>query len=314
VYLILRIGAAIPTLLGVTLFAFLLTHMAPGDPLTALTGGHLSQDALEHIRSFYGFDLPLPQQYMHWLGRVALGDFGASFATGRSVAPELLSAFSNSLKILAIAVPLTVFAGWRLGNFIAWRGRTAAGRALTIMLGGCVSIPSYWLGMVLVALFGVTLNWLPVMGMGSNATWAGLIGLKGLSYLLLPVVTLAVAPIGILARSTKVAVETVIEQDFPEALRARGMPDHYVRQRVARNALPGLFSIYGLQISYMLGGLVLVETIFAWPGVGTYLTLAITARDMPSIQAGILLSAAVFVALNLLADLLQTSFDRRSRR
>ena len=313
-YVILRIAAAVPTLLGVTLFAFLLVRMAPGDPLAALTGGRVSQEVLDHMRSFYGLDLPLPVQYLHWLGRLAIGDFGASFSTGRSVAPELFSAVNASLKILVIAAPLAVLAGWFAGNFAAWHSRAPAGRALTMALGSFVSVPSYWLGMVLVAAFGVILNWLPVMGMGPATTWAGWFSLPGLGYLVLPVVTLIVAPAGILGRSTKTAVEAVIEEDFPEALRARGMPDRYIRRRVARNALPGLFPLYGLQISYMFSGLVLIEAIFAWPGIGNYLTLAITARDIPSIQAAILLSALVFVALNLIADLLQHGFDRRTRR
>jgi peptide/nickel transport system permease protein len=313
-YAILRIAAAVPTLLGVTLFAFVLVHMAPGDPLTTLTGGRVSQDVLNHLRSFYGFDLPLPLQYLHWLGQLVVGNFGASFSTGRSVAPELLSAFVNSLKIMVLALPLTALCGWWLGDFVAWHARTAIGRTLGMLAGIFVSVPSYWLGMVLVALFGVTLNWLPVMGLGPLVSWGGLLSFKGLSYLILPAVTLMIAPVGILARSTKTAIETVIEQDFPEALRARGIPDRQVRGRIARNALPGLLTIYGLQISYMFSGLVLVEAIFAWPGLGTYLTLAISARDIPSIQAGILLSASIFVAVNLIADLLQNNLDRRSRR
>jgi peptide/nickel transport system permease protein len=313
-YVILRIAAAVPTLLGVTLFAFLLVHLAPGDPISAMTQGGASQEVLQHLRAFYGFDLPLPVQYLHWLSRVVVGDLGASFSTGRNVAPELFSALNESLKILALAVPITVIAGWWLGDLAAWHASKPLGRMLTVILGSFVSVPSYWLGLVLVAVFGVILNWLPVMGMGPATTWSGWFTYKGLSYLVLPIAALVLAPIGILARSTKTAIEAVIESDFPEALRARGMPNRYIRARVARNALPGLFPIYGLQISYMFSGLVLVEAIFAWPGIGSYLTLAITARDIPSIQAGILLSAAVFVLLNLIADLLQGSFDRRARR
>lgn len=313
-YVLVRIASAVPTMLGVTIFAFLMVHLAPGDPLAALTGGRVPADVLAHLRSFYGFDLPLPVQYFHWLGNVLTGDFGASFTSGRAVTPELLSAVGNSLKVLILAAPLAVLGGWLLGNLAAWQRDSNLGRGLSVVLGGFVSIPSYWLGMLLVALFGVILNWLPVMGMGPATSWAGLLSLKGLSYMVLPAVTLVVGPIGILARSTQAAIDAVREQDFPEALRARGLPERHIRRRIARNALPGLFPIYGLQVSYMFSGLVLIEAIFAWPGLGGYLTLAITGRDMPSIQAGILLSAAVFVLLNLLADLLQTTFDRRTRR
>jgi peptide/nickel transport system permease protein len=313
-YALLRIAMAIPTLLGVTVFTFLMVHMSPGDPLTVLTGGRISQEVLDRIRVFYGFDQPLPVQYGRWLARIVVGDFGVSFSTGRAVAPELLAALANSLKILVIAAPLTVLGGWLLGSLAAWRSGTRLGHALSVLMGGLVSVPSYWFGMLLVALFGVTLNWLPVMSMGPGVTWAGWFSLEGLSYAILPTLAIIIAPVGILARSTKAAIAATLDQDFPDALRARGLPESHVRRRVARNALPSLFTIYGLQIAYMFSGLVLVEAIFAWPGLGNYLTLAITARDMPAIQAGILLSALVFVLLNLGADLLQSAFDRRARR
>jgi peptide/nickel transport system permease protein len=313
-YAVWRIAAAVPTLLGVSLFAFLMVHLSPGDPMTSLTGGLVSQEIVEQFGAYYGFDRPLPAQYASWLGKVLTGDFGVSISNGRSVAPELFSSVNASLKVIVLSAPVAVMLGWWLGNLAAWRSRTSGGRLLTLVLGGLVSVPSYWLGLVLVAIFGVTLNWLPVMGMGPAESWSGWFSLEGLSYVILPVVTLIVAPVGILARSTKTAIEAVIEADFPEAMRARGMSERYVRARVARNALPGLLPLYGLQISYMFGGLVLIEAIFAWPGLGNFLILAITARDIPSIQAGILVSASIFVLFNLAADLLQNLLDKRAVR
>jgi peptide/nickel transport system permease protein len=313
-YLIVRTASAIPTLLGVTLFVFLLVHLAPGDPLTALTSGLASSDVRKELEGFYGFDRPLAEQYFHWLGRIAVGDFGLSFSTGRSVGPELMSATGNSLKLIVIAAPIAVVAGWGLGTLAAWRRDSAVGKALDFMLLALVSVPAYWAGLALAVIFGVMLNWLPVMGVGPAASWAGWLSPAAAPYLLLPVLTLVVGPIGILARSTKSAIERASAQDYVEALRARGLSARHIRRRVARNALPGLFSIYGLQIAYLLGGVILVEGIFAWPGLGNYLTLAIGARDTPSIQAGVLLIASAFVALNLAADILQNAFDRRARR
>ncbi len=313
-YLAVRIASAMPTLLGVTLVAFLLVHLAPGDPLTTLTGGLASEEVRKGLEAFYGFDRPLPEQYLSWLRHIGSGDFGMSFSSGRRVGPELLAATWNSLKLVLIAAPLAVVGGWLLGTQAAWRRGSEVGRAIGLLLLTLVSVPSYWAGLVLVVIFGVILNWLPVMGIGPAASWSGWLSPHGLPYLVLPIATLIVGPTGILARSTKSAIERAGSQDFVEALRARGLSRAHVRRRIARNALPGLFSIYGLQISYMLGGIILVESIFAWPGLGTYLIGAIAARDMPAIQAGVLLIASVFVVLNLTADLLQNGFDRRAAR
>jgi peptide/nickel transport system permease protein len=313
-YAAIRIAAAVPTLLGVSVFAFLMVHLAPGDPLTAMTGGLAPQSVVQQFAAFYGFDRPLPEQYLHWLSNVLRGDLGVSVSSGRSVGPELLAAFENSLKFVLLAAPLATGIGWAIGSYAAWNPRTVPGRALMVLLGTFVSVPQYWLGMVLVAIFGVSLHWLPVMGMGPASNWSGWLTPEGLTFLILPVATLLIGPVGILGRSTRTAIEAVIASDLPEALRARGMSERYVRARVARNALPGLLPLYGLQVSYMFGGLVMIEAIFALPGFGNFLILAITSRDMPSIQAGILVSSSIFVLLNLLADLLQHGLDRRAAR
>lgn len=313
-YSLFRIAAAIPTLFGVTIFTFIMVQFTPGDPMTAITGGLLSEAETSKMASYYGLDLPLHEQYLNWLRRVLVGDFGTSTSNGRSVGPELFAALQSSLKFVLIAAPIAVMGGWLIGQFVAWNGRTIRGNAVALFLGVSVSVPGYWLGMMLVAVFGVMLHWLPVMGLGPAATWSGWLTPAGLAHIILPVITLLLGPIGILGRSTRTATESVMASDLPEALRARGLSERYVRGRVARNALPGLLPLYSLQISYMFGGLVLIESIFALPGFGNFLLLAITARDMPSVQAGILVAASIFVLLNLIADLLQHNLDKRADR
>lgn len=302
-----------PTLVGVSIVAFLMVHLAPGDPLTTLTQGLSSQAAIEQLKSFYGLGRSLPEQYLHWLANVLAGDFGVSITSGRRIAPALADAFCNTLKILVPAAVLAVAAGWTLGSLAALGG-TRAGRFPEALGIALVSVPPYWLGLVSIAVFGVTLGWLPAMGIGPGGNWAGYFSIDGVRHVLLPMATLAVTPAGILARSTKSALETSSTQDFVEALRARGLPERAVRRRIRRNAMPALFALYALQIAYLLGASILVETVFSWPGIGTFLANAIQQRDMPSIQAGLLVVATAFVALNLAADLLQAAFDPRIRR
>jgi peptide/nickel transport system permease protein len=313
VYALLRLAAAVPTLLGVSLVTFLLVHLAPGDPLATLTQGLAPESVMAALRAYYGFDQPLPVQYLRWLGQVAQGEFGVSIATGQAITPALGAALANTLKILLPAALLAVSLGWLLGSAAALSPPGFAGLFSGVFIA-CVSVPSYWLGLVLIAGFAVSLNWLPVMGMGPGATLGGLLSAQGLAHLVLPAITLAVTPAGILARSTKATIETVAAQDFVEALRARGLPPGEIRGAIRRNAMPTLVALYGLQVAYLFGAVILIETVFAWPGIGTFLANAIQQRDLPSIQAALLVTASAFVIVNLVADMLQVLLDPRVRR
>lgn len=313
-YWLLRCLSALPTLIGVSLFAFLVIHFAPGDPLSSLLQGEASDAVAARLREHYGLDQPFVAQYFRWLSNMAVGDFGSSIALGQPVGPILFDAIGNTLKILLPAAVLAVGGGWWLGNR-AGRARTPAGRhLLSILLPSLVSIPPYWLGMVLVAALAVAVGWLPAMGMGPARELGGVFSVDGALHLVLPTVTLAAGTIGILARSTKAAVESAAQLDFVEAMRARGASEKKINRRIAMNVAPGLASLYGLQVAYLFGAAILVESVFAWPGLGSFLINAIQHRDFPSIQAALLVLGVAFVLLNLLADIVQGTLDPRVRR
>jgi peptide/nickel transport system permease protein len=311
VYAAIRIIAALPTLFGVALVTFLMVHLAPGDPITTITQGLASQTVRDQIAQHYGLDQPLHVQFRLWLGRVLQGDFGVSITTGRAVAPELWAATAHSLKIVAPAMLLAGALGWTLGR-LALRPRARA--AADVVALSLVSLPAYWVGLLGIATLGVGLGLLPVMGIGPASTWSGYFSWAGLAFVVMPAVALALAPAGILAQSTAEVMRRHADSDYAMAMRARHMPQAYVRRRVAANALPSLLALYALQAGYLMGSTILVETVFAWPGLGTYLANAIQGRDMPSIQAALLVIASAFVIVNLVADLLQAALDPRVRR
>lgn len=313
-YWLTRALATLPTLVGVSVFSFLLVHLTPGDPLTTLTEGAASEATIARLQAYYGFDQPLPVQYATWLAGVLSGDFGVSVSMGRPIAPMLGTAVLNTLAIAVPAAFLAVFGGWALGVRAALSQNRFVSRSLSFLLPALVSVPPYWLGMVMVAVFAVSLTWLPAMGMGPAGSLSGLLSPGGLQHLVLPVLTLTVATMGILARSTKAAVEHVAELDFVAAMRARGAAQNSIDRRIARNASPGLASLYGLQIAYLLGASILVESVFAWPGLGVFLTNAIQQRDIPAIQAALLVLGVAFVILNLVADMVQAYLDPRVKR
>ena len=312
-YTAFRLAAAIPTLFGVSLVAFLMVHLALGDPLATLTQGYASEAALQQLRAYYGFDRSLPEQYLNWLGEIIRGNFGISVTTGQQVATGVWEAFGNSLILAVPAALLSILGGWLLGSHAVFSNRWA-NRVYSGLFIAFIAMPSYWFGMLLVALFSVMLGLLPAIGMGGLDSFFDLATRDGLAHAILPVVTLAITPAGILARSTKSILEDVSERDFVLALRARGLSETRVRRAIQRNAMPSLTALYGLQIGYLLGGVILIEIVFAWPGIGVFLATAIEQRDLPSIQAALLVTAIAFVALNLAADLLQAIVDPRIRR
>jgi peptide/nickel transport system permease protein len=310
-YVLRRILYIIPIALGVTLMVFALLHMAPGDPVNAVAGPDAPADVVEALRKAYGFDKPLPQQYLIYLGRVASGDLGESVATGRPVIDELARAFANTL-ILALGAAFIGFsAGLFLGAVAGWHRGSLIDHAATVLSLIGVSVPHYWLGMVLVIILAVQLNWLPAMGMAADG-WA--LTSDQFRHALLPVLTMSVIPTGIVARSVRATVGEVLEQEFVQALRAKGLGRGAVMAHVVRNASPTVVAVLGLQFGYLLGGSILIETVFSWPGTGFLLNEAIFKRDLPVLQGIILMLAMFFVLLNLLVDIAQAALDPRMRR
>ena len=310
-YVFRRVLYAAPIAIGVTLLVFALLHIAPGDPINAVAGPDAPADVVEALRRAYGFDKPLPVQYLLYLHRILSGDLGVSVATGRPVSGELAAAFVNTL-VLALGAALMGFvAGVALGAAAGWRKGSLTDRLATLVSLIGVSIPHYWFGMVLVILLAVEARWLPAMGMGTG-TGAGMGDLAVHAFL--PALTMAVIPTGIVARTVRAAVGETLEREFVQALRAKGLRRGAIMRHVARNVSPTLIAVLGLQFGYLLGGSILIETVFAWPGAGFLLNEAIFKRDLPVLQGLLLMLAMFFVLLNLAVDVIQAWLDPRMRR
>jgi peptide/nickel transport system permease protein len=314
-YILRRILYAIPIAFGVSIVCFSLVYLAPGDPLQTVVPPDATAETIEVIKRAYGFDKPLPVQFLIWLGRALTGDFGVSIATKLPVIDEIVLALSNTALLAVFAVPLAFSIGGAMGAVAGSFPGTWIDRFVT---GGAVfgvSLPNYWLGIVLVIVFSVELAVLPATGMGlKGSSEFNVLNWNDGRFLILPVVTLSMIPIGILARTTRAAVAEIHNQDFVQTLRAKGLSEWAVTRHVVKNALPQVLAVMGLQFGYLLGGSILVETVFTWPGSGFLLSKAIINRDVPVLQGTILVLSLAFVATNLLVDLLQSLIDPRIRR
>jgi peptide/nickel transport system permease protein len=310
-YTLRRILYAVPIALAVSLVCFMLVHIAPGDPIDAILPPDASAETVALVRKDYGLDKPLPVQFGLWLAHVVQGDFGRSIANRRLVADELVSAASKTFILATTAASLGFIVGCILGGLAgAFRGTFIDRAAISFAVGG-VSVPHYWLGMVLVIIFSVTLGWLPSMSAGpGDWAWDWL----HIRHLILPAITLSVIPAGLVTRTVRGVVAEILSQDFMTTLRGKGLRRLMLTVHVMKNAAPTALAVMGLQLGYLMGGSILVETVFAWPGTGMMLNQAIFQRDIPVLQGTTLVLAMIFVALNLLVDLIQTALDPRMRR
>lgn len=313
-YMLKRAIYAVPIALSVTLICFLLVHIAPGDPLSAVAPVDAPTEVIEALKRAYGLDKPLVVQYGLWLFRALHGDLGQSVATGRAVTGEVLGAVSNTLMLAAIAAVIGFVLGCTMGGIAGYRNRSALDRVVSGLSVAGVSVPHYWLGMVLTIIFSTQLNWLPAMGAGPGGSTAWTWDYAHIRHLILPAVTLSVIPMGIVARTVRALVADVLSQEFVQALRAKGLSHRKVFGHVVKNVAPTALAVIGLQLGYLLGGSILVETVFAWPGTGFLLNTAIFQRDIPLLQGTILILSLFFVMLNLLVDVVQPLLDPRMRR
>ena len=312
--LLRRLIYTLPIMLGVALVCFALVHLAPGDPLVSILPPDASGELQEQLRKLYGFDRSYPEQFAGWVWRAVQGDLGTSIASGRSVTDEVLKAVGNTLR-LAVFATLIGFAFGALFGFVAgyfqnsWIDRLAS---MLAVLG--VSVPHYWLGMVMVIVFSVLLPWLPSSGAGpgGSADWRW--NWEHMQHLVLPAITMSVIPMGIVARTVRALVADILAQEFIVGLRAKGLTDLGIFQHVVKNAAPTALAVMGLQLGYLLGGSILIETVFSWPGAGFLLNSAIFQRDLPLLQGTILVLAMFFVLLNLIVDVVQSLLDPRIAR
>ncbi|GJD89922.1 MULTISPECIES: ABC transporter permease [Methylobacterium] len=313
-YILKRLLYVTPVAFGVSVVCFALVHLAPGDPLSAVLPADATQATIDEMRAAYGFDKPLPVQYAIWLWHVLQGDLGISIATGRPVLGEVSRAVVNSLILASVATLIGFTFGTLFGFVAGYHRNSILDRAASALSVFGVSVPHYWLGMVLVIIFSATLGWLPPTGAGPDGSGNWRPDFEHLRYIILPAVTMSVIPTGIIARTVRALVADILSQDFVEALRAKGMNEWGVFKHVVRNAAPTALAIMGLQLGYLLGGSILIETVFAWPGTGFLLNAAIFQRDLPLLQGSILVLAMFFVGLNLIVDVMQTALDPRIER
>jgi peptide/nickel transport system permease protein len=311
-YLIRRIALALPTMLGVALVCFALVHLAPGDPLVSILPPDASQELAAQMRELYGFNRSYPEQFAGWVWRAMQGDLGTSIASGRPVAAEVLRAVANTLRLAAVATLIGFVFGCLFGFVAGYFCNSWVDRLASVVSVLGVSVPHYWLGMVMVIVFAAILNWLPATGMGTGDAWRW--DWEHLQYMLLPAITMSAIPMGIISRTVRALVADILDQEFVVGLRAKGLTQLGIFRHVVKNAAPTALAVMGLQLGYLLGGSILIETVFSWPGTGFLLNSAIFQRDLPLLQGTILVLAMFFVVLNLCVDVVQTLLDPRIAR
>ncbi|MDE2119432.1 MAG: ABC transporter permease subunit [Betaproteobacteria bacterium] len=326
-----RLGPVLAALLGVSLLSFALVHLVPGDPVTVLTGQHGLTPA-EHARLLHelGLDRPWWDQYLRYVGAAAHGDLGVSLFTQEPVRVEFMQRLGATLELSAGAMLVAVLLGVPAGVFAALhRGRGVDHLVMSVSLGG-YSMPVFWWGLLLILLFSVHLGWTPVSGRLAPQYWieprTGLMLVDtllagnlaafrdALRHLLLPALTLGTMGMAVIARMTRSAMLEVLGQDYVRTARAKGLSEpRVVVVHALRNALIPVITALGLQAGSLLGGAVLTETVFSWPGIGQWMVQAIQQRDYPVVQGGMLLIACLVIGINTLVDLGYGLLDPRIR-
>jgi peptide/nickel transport system permease protein len=313
-YLAQRVAYTLPIMLGVALVCFALVHLAPGDPLVSVLPPDASAELQAQLRTLYGFDRSYPEQFGSWIWRAFQGDLGTSIATGRTVASEVFKAVGNTLILAGVATMIGFFFGCLFGFVAGYFRDSWVDRGASFLSVVGVSVPHYWLGMVLVIVFAVQLNWLPATGAGPGGSGDWAWDWAHIRHLILPAVTMSVIPMGIISRTVRALVADTLAQEFVVGLKAKGLTDLGVFLHVVKNVAPTALAVMGLQLGYLLGGSILIETVFSWPGTGFLLNSAIFQRDLPLLQGTILVLAVFFVLLNMLVDIVQSTLDPRISR
>jgi peptide/nickel transport system permease protein len=300
IFIARRLLLLAPVLLGISLVVFGALRLVPGDPARVLAGTEATEEVVESLRARYGLDRPLPLQYAVWLGRALSGDLGISIKSGRPVLAEIGARYGNTLALAALSALLAVAIGVPIGVLAASRrGRLTDRVAMVLALVG-VCVPAFWLGLVLQILLSVRLGLLPTTGAGS---W---------QHLVAPSLTLAAFAVANFTRITRAAVLEVLSQDYVRTARAKGLAEPVVlRAHALRNALLPVVTVVGVEIGHLLAGAVVVETVFAYPGIGRFLVESIMSRDYPAVQAVVLAIAGSWVVVNLLVDVTYGVLDPR---
>lgn len=329
-YIVRRLLGAIPVLFGLSIILFAFIHLLPGDPCRSILGQHATVDSCARLRENLGLDLPLWQQYLHYLANLLTGDFGASIINNKPFLTEFAIRFPATIELTVAALVFAVGLGIPLGRLAARHAQTWIDGGVTVVSLLGISIPVFVLGLTLVYIFAVQLGWLPTQGrlspradvetvtgfmlidtllMGDLALF-----LDAVSHLILPAIALGSIPLAIITRITRASVLDVSNEDYVRTARAKGLTERRVDSRhVMRNAWLPVVTVIGLTIGGLLGGAVLTETVFSWPGVGRYVVDAIQNRDYLIIQSTILVFALIFLVVNLVVDISYAYLNPRIR-
>ena len=309
-YLIQRLLSAIPVVLGITIIVFFIISLIPGDPATAILGSYATPENVKLLNEQLGLDKGLIERYFIWLGNLVQGDLGRSFALNRPVLDEILERFNATLILSGTAFILCSFVGILIGTISAFKQYTITDKIITFAVLTGISIPSFFLGMMMILLFAVNLQWLPVSGM--YAIYGGGDFLDLINHLIMPAVALALVATGVVARITRNSVLEILRQDYIRTARAKGVRESNVLiKHVLRIAIVTILPILGLQAGFVLSGSVFIEIVFQWPGVGRMLVDAILKRDILLVQGGVMFVAVCYVLFNIAVDLLQRFLDPR---
>ncbi|EAR50439.1 peptide/opine/nickel uptake family ABC transporter, permease protein [Oceanicola granulosus HTCC2516] len=309
-YILRRLVSAIPVLFGITVIVFAIMALIPGDPATAILGSYATPENVEKLNRDLGLDRPAVARYFIWLGNMLTGDFGTSFSLNRPVLDEILERFGATLILAGTSFVLCALFGVLAGVVSAANQYGWADKAITfaVLLG--ISIPSFFLGMLMILAFAVERRWFPVSGMYAIYGGGGLGDL--LRHLVMPATALAVVATGVVARLSRSAMLEVLRQDFIRTARAKGVHERRVIWRHAlRAAMVSIIPVLGIQAGFVLSGAVYIEIVFQWPGVGRMLVDAILTRDILLVQGGVVFVAACYVLFNIVVDVAQSLLDPR---
>ncbi len=292
----------IPIIIGVTFISFFILHLTPGDPALLLAGEDATKADLEAIRKKFGLDKPFIVQYLTYLGNLCLGDLGISIRTQRTVLQEVLARYPATLELASVSILFASVIGLLAGIIAAYRQNSFFDYGSMVVSLFGMSMPIFWVGLMLMLIFAVYLGWLPAVGRG------------GIRHLVLPAISLGANSAAIIARMTRSSLLEVIRQDYIQTARAKGLAERVVIfKHAVRNALIPVITVMGIQFGYLLSGSVLTETVFAWPGVGRLMIQSIYMRDYPVVQGAILFVAVNFVLVNLFVDVLYGYINPRLR-
>lgn len=301
-YIIKRLMQAVPVVLGVIVITFILMYLIPGDPVISMVGERYSEETIERLREEMHLDDPMIVQFFRYLGNVLQGDLGKSFITEKPVTVLIMEKFPNTMILAIAAMSFAILLGLSAGILSSLRPRSLIDRGIMILTLGGISAPVFWVGLMLILIVGVNLQWLPATGYG------------GIEYIILPALTLGLRSAAYLARLTRATMLDVLNQDYIRTARSKGIPQwKIVLKHAFPNTLIPVITVIGADFGSYLSGAVLTESIFGWPGIGRLALDAILKRDFPVIQGTVLLMALVFVLINVIVDLLYGVVDPRIR-